>query len=275
MDHDAGLLRIGAFSTLSRISVRMLRYYQEHGVLVPAAVDPCSGYRWYRAEQLTDAHLAVLLRDAGFTVEAIARLLTSTGDPAGVEAAVTAQRAELARRGEDLRAQQSALDRVSTALGGRTTMHDVTLTTFPATTVAALRRILPGYADEGLLWQEMTPLLGASGAVPAPEALAGATFHDPDHRESDVDVEVWLQVTGPFEAVAPLTCRTEPQREAAVARLTGDYTGIPAVMASLGAFVAAHRLETGPMFNVYRVGPGQSPDPADWVTDVCLPVVRS
>ena len=61
---------------------------------------------------------------------------------------------------------------------------------------------------------------------------------------------------------------------AMVATLRGDYTGVGDVMASLGAFVAERGLETGPMFNVYRVGPQQSPDPADWVTDVCLPVVR-
>ncbi|WP_163275446.1 MerR family transcriptional regulator [Cellulomonas iranensis] len=273
MDHDGRLLRIGAFSTLSRISVRMLRYYQEHGVLEPAAVDPFTGHRWYRAEQIADAHLAVLLRDAGFGVEAIADLLASTGDPAGVEAAVAAQRAELARRADDLRSQLSALDRVSTALGGRT-MHDVTLTTFPPAVLAGLRRVLPGYSDEGLLWQELMPLLGRAGAVPAPDATAGATFHDPDHRESDVDVEVWIEVAAPFEPVAPLTCRTEPAREAAVATLRGDYAGVGDVMASLGAFVAERGLETGPMFNVYRVGPQQSPDPADWVTDVCLPVVR-
>lgn len=50
MDHGERMLRIGTFSTLSRISVRMLRYYQEHDVLVPARTDPFSGYRYYRAE---------------------------------------------------------------------------------------------------------------------------------------------------------------------------------------------------------------------------------
>ena len=48
MDHGERMLRIGTFSTLSRISVRMLRYYQEHDVLVPARTDPFSGYRYYR-----------------------------------------------------------------------------------------------------------------------------------------------------------------------------------------------------------------------------------
>ena len=39
------LLTIGEFSRLSRLSVRMLRYYDEHGVLRPTHVDDRSGYR--------------------------------------------------------------------------------------------------------------------------------------------------------------------------------------------------------------------------------------
>jgi hypothetical protein len=40
-------LTIGEFSALTRISVRMLRYYDTHGVLCPAYVDDETGYRWY------------------------------------------------------------------------------------------------------------------------------------------------------------------------------------------------------------------------------------
>ncbi len=36
---DTDRLRIGAFSTLARLSVRMLRYYDAHGVLSPASID--------------------------------------------------------------------------------------------------------------------------------------------------------------------------------------------------------------------------------------------
>jgi hypothetical protein len=39
MDSE-GLLQIGVFSRLARTSVRMLRHYDEHGLLHPAWVDP-------------------------------------------------------------------------------------------------------------------------------------------------------------------------------------------------------------------------------------------
>ena len=46
------MLKIGLFSKLSRVSIRMLRYYDEIGLLRPAFIDPDSDYRYYREDQL-------------------------------------------------------------------------------------------------------------------------------------------------------------------------------------------------------------------------------
>jgi len=39
------MLKIGDFSKLSRISIRMLRHYDEIGLLVPKSTDSFTGYR--------------------------------------------------------------------------------------------------------------------------------------------------------------------------------------------------------------------------------------
>ena len=39
------MLKIGEFSKLSRVSIRMLRRYNEVGLLLPAEIDPIAGYR--------------------------------------------------------------------------------------------------------------------------------------------------------------------------------------------------------------------------------------
>lgn len=272
MDHGDRLLRIGTFSTLSRISVRMLRYYQARGVLAPARTDPFSGYRYYRADQLVDAHLVVQLRDAGFPVASIARLVAPT-DPARAEAAIAAQRAELLRRQDALRGQLLALDRVSTTLRGHLIMTDVTVTTLPQMTVAGLRRIIANYHEEGVLWREIMPLLEKSGARLPDGGIGGATYYDADYREADVDVEVWLQVAAPFDAAPPLECRTLPAQRIVTATVRGDYSQMPTATTAIGAYIADHGLRTGPMFNIYRVSPAQSDDPGSWVTDVCFPIL--
>src|SRR5580765_274925 len=57
-----GLLPIGMFSRASSISIKALRAYHEAGILMPARVDPSSGYRIYTVDQLADAAIVARLR---------------------------------------------------------------------------------------------------------------------------------------------------------------------------------------------------------------------
>lgn len=56
---------IGEMARDSGLGVSTLRFYDRAGVLVPAWVDPVSGYRWYEPEQLEEARLLARLRRAG------------------------------------------------------------------------------------------------------------------------------------------------------------------------------------------------------------------
>lgn len=69
------MLKIGDFSKLSRVSIRMLRHYDEIGLLKPVWIDPESGYRYYSAEQLPVAGRINALKDMGFGLAAIGEIL--------------------------------------------------------------------------------------------------------------------------------------------------------------------------------------------------------
>jgi DNA-binding transcriptional MerR regulator len=58
-------------------SVSALRFYDRAGVLVPAWVDPVSGYRWYEPEQLEEARLLARLRRAGMPLTDIRLVLAA------------------------------------------------------------------------------------------------------------------------------------------------------------------------------------------------------
>jgi PPM family protein phosphatase len=69
------LLAIGEFSARSGLSAKVLRSYVAAGLLVPAAVDPWTGYRYYAPGQLPEAALILLLRRAGVPLSEIAAFL--------------------------------------------------------------------------------------------------------------------------------------------------------------------------------------------------------
>jgi DNA-binding transcriptional MerR regulator len=69
------LLSIGEFASASRLSQKALRLYGEKGLLAPAWVDPDSGYRYYRLDQLRDATMIALLRRTGMPLAEIRAFL--------------------------------------------------------------------------------------------------------------------------------------------------------------------------------------------------------
>ena len=69
------MFSIGEFARHGRISVRMLRHYDAIGVLVPAMVDPVSGYRFYQAGQLSRLNRIIALRDLGFSLRQVQPIL--------------------------------------------------------------------------------------------------------------------------------------------------------------------------------------------------------
>lgn len=66
---------IGEMARDGGLSVSALRFYDRAGVLVPAWVDPVSGYRWYGPEQLEEARLLARLRRAGMPLADIRLVL--------------------------------------------------------------------------------------------------------------------------------------------------------------------------------------------------------
>lgn len=69
------MFRIGEFSKLMQVSVRMLRYYDEAGLLKPAQVDKWTGHRTYSVDQIPILNKIFYLRDSGFNVSEIADAL--------------------------------------------------------------------------------------------------------------------------------------------------------------------------------------------------------
>jgi DNA-binding transcriptional MerR regulator len=80
MDGPDDLLVIGRFARLAGLTVGALRHYDEVDLLRPAKVDPETGYRSYRRDQLDAARMIVRLRDLEVPLETI-RAYLAADDP--------------------------------------------------------------------------------------------------------------------------------------------------------------------------------------------------
>ena len=89
------MFRIGDFSKFSRVSIKMLRHYDEIGLLKPVHVDPFTSYRYYSVDQLPRLNRIIALKDLGFTLEQITRLLDEGLSAEQIKGMLKLKRAEI------------------------------------------------------------------------------------------------------------------------------------------------------------------------------------
>ena len=271
------MLKIGEFSKLSRISIRLLRQYDEAGLLAPVRTDSFTGYRYYSEAQLPIANRIRSLKEMGFTHTAISEVLRCYDDPAALERCLVLQRAEARTAAEEaarrLRLLDTAIERLRKDEAQM--KYDVTVKTIPARTVASVRQIIPGYDREGDLWSIYCQETARMNIQDGDPVQYTAVYHDGEYRESDVDVEIQKSVTGRYPDTERVKFKTVPAVEVASATFRGSYDQIAAANEAVAAWVADNGYEfAGLFFNIYHVSPHETRNPDEFVTEVCYPVKR-
>src|SRR5215510_4368186 len=87
MDQPKNLLSIGAFASMTRLSIKALRLYDQLGLLQPQHVDSQNGYRYYGVDQLSSARMIRNMREMDMPLATIRQVLAAlTSLPAQAEA---------------------------------------------------------------------------------------------------------------------------------------------------------------------------------------------
>lgn len=235
MEH---LIPIGEFAAASRLSQKALRLYGENGVLPPAWVDPNSGYRYYRLDQLQTATLIALLRRCAMPLAEIRSFLR---DPTleRLEAYERAVADEFADRRRVLRYIKRILKEEP--------MYDVlTKQVDEQPYVSRTKRVLVPDLEPFIV--DSFRELGRDGAREPGFVL----YHGPVNNDEDGPVEVCVPI--------PDGDKRLPAGEIAFTEISGEQCQFPQI---LGAYEAVYRWAkengreaSGPAREIYLRGPG-------------------
>ena len=127
-------LTIGEFARLCRLTIVALRHYDKVGVLTPAEIDPTTGYRYYRAEQVDAALRIGLLRSLDVSLADLRRLVSGS---ATLDEVLTRQRTQLTVQIEERQRMIELLDAVAGGADRQT--YAIERAVEPASRVVALR----------------------------------------------------------------------------------------------------------------------------------------
>lgn len=262
------LMPIGTFARAARLSIKSLRRYDESGLLRPAFVDPQSGYRYYRLEQLPRAETIRFLRIVDMPLREIAEALDGE-DP---ESLLMTHLDSLERRRDDL-------DRLTAQLRQRidrkeySMSTEVTIKSTPSILAIAHRTetSYPGIFDDiPAGFEVVMGFLAEAGVVPI-----GAPF-TVYHRVTDADTRGDIAMCVPVAAGAETNDQTEvveiPAGVAASLLHRGGYEDLSDSYGAVASWIheRGHRI-LGPHREVYLNSPVDTIE-SELLTEILFPI---
>ncbi len=254
------MLKIGDFSRLSRVSVRMLRYYDQLGLLTPSQTDRLTGYRYYGADQLARLHRILALQDLGFSLEQIGSLLDENLSPDELRGMLKLKRLEIK---QGIQAEQGRLARLQARLrqlerGEEKSPYDIIVRNVGPQLAATLREIAADDERIQTLFHEVEAFVGRHERARADKPPL-AIYHDAEYRERDIDTEVVVPLRFAIPGSANIHVRELPGLECAACVVhAGSYAMLyQAYNALLGWLETSGYSMAGPIREVYlRYGTG-------------------
>jgi DNA-binding transcriptional MerR regulator len=267
------VFRIGEFSRLTLVPVTALRYYADLGLLVPAHVDPESGYRFFTADQLPLVNRLLALKDLGLSLDEIKAVLADQIGADELRGMLRLKRAEI---GRDVAEQQARLDRVETRLRliekeGVMPDQEIVVKQVESVHGVGCRDRLPISEIGGFVGDVMGGVM-MNGLMPAGPPLS--IYHDPEFDPESVDVTFMVPTSaeprGSTPAGRELVAVGIPAAEMAVVVHAGPYETIHEAYQTLAAWFAREgKMGNGPAYEIYMTGPD---DPGDPVTEIRMAI---
>lgn len=270
------MFKIGEFSKLTQVSIRMLRYYDDNGLLKPAQIDKFTGYRSYAVDQIPVLHRIIFLRDSGFQVSEIKAALKNW-DRDFIAAELRIKQKEIQASIQEELERVAKIDAAINDLKKeQMAIHcNISLKKIPSYPALTLRKIIPNYFAEGDLWLELGTRMEQADIRLPQNTLNFAIYHDIDYREADVDVEVCAVIPEPSAyRNSELFRETEEVETMACFMVYGPFENIGPAFESFARWLTDNdRYKMiGLNRQIVHRGPWNEKDPAEYLTEIQIPV---
>jgi DNA-binding transcriptional MerR regulator len=271
------MFTVGEFATLARVSKRLLRYYDEIGLLKPAHIDITTGYRYYHAEQMAHLNRILVLKELGLSLDQISRMLNDEISTDEMQGMLLLKKAEIE---QTLRAELQRIRKIEARLDAiRSTETDkpldVVVKGVPVQSALSVRSMFESFDEAVMIQHQIRTMLPERNGY----GLCFVICHDDEVIERNMTLELGCLVE--VDNHAPVTLRhdlklTSRQMEAVPTMATTIVTGalevIHAMYGELGQWVQnnGYRLAGNPREIVLK--PAQSMNGRDLVSEIQFPV---
>lgn len=262
------MLKIGEFSKLSLTTVKALRFYEKEGLLIPAAIDDWSGYRFYETAQLETAARIKSYRQLGLSIEEIRSIFS--GEDANQ---ILSDKAESLRQLQ--KETELQLSIIKFILEGKKMKYQVTKKEIPEMIVYTAETVLEKYSGS----MQWIPSIGQEclrlnpGLKCAEPPYEFCEYPDGEHKESNIRIRHSEAVTAFGRDGGFIHFRTLPAATVLSLYHKGAYDNIGEAYAFIMEYAEKNGYEVaGLARESYIDGIWNKENVDDWLTEVQLPI---
>ncbi|WMJ79515.1 MerR family transcriptional regulator [Clostridium sp. MB40-C1] len=271
------MFKIGEFAKLNKISVKTLRYYDELRILRPAKIDDETGYRYYSAKQLPRLNKIIALKDLGFSLNEISRMLESDLSINIVLSMLYKKKEEIMN---NIGLEKAKLLKVKRLINNikedddLMLKYDVVLKKLERKKVVSIRDIIGDYSKQHNLWRELMEYLERNNAKIVDSCMS--IYYDPGHKESDVDIEVMSCIGNDVKETDRVKVKELPQIQSAACVIhKGPYEEVSIAYSALLKWIEENGYKTiGPNRELYLEGEHSTNNPQEYITEIQIPVEK-
>lgn len=268
------MLSIGEFSRATGLTLKAIRFYDEKGLLPPAAVDPSTGYRSYDAASIDRARVIVALRGLDFTVEDCCEILRTCQRDEELVGFLERHKRNIAARRARCREIERALEEIirsekEAAMAEKELTFEVRQIEIPPFQVAGIRA-QGRYQETG---RRIGQVARAAGRKIRGKPLN--VYYDAESKE-EADYETAFPV-GDMTAKGPVSVHTLPGGLCVSLVHQGSYETIGRSYEKVFSYLRDHGLRPlTPSYEIYVKGPGMifRGNPRKYLTEIQVRVER-
>lgn len=265
------LYKIGIFAQMNKITIKALRHYDDIGLLKPAYIDENNGYRYYTSQQLPQLHQILALKEIGFSLEEIKKVLEGTSE----EKLLLQKKAELMNEMADIGKKIASIESYL-ARDTLNSKYHVIMKPLPEVIIASVYVHMKSYADLFQYMPEMGLKMEEAGCECATPEYCFTIYYDEEYRESDVHAQICEAVTELKADHGDLKFTVLPKVELAACVLhKGPYERLPEAYSALVQFIEESGYEIiGYQRESYIDGVWNKETPEEWLTEIQFPVKK-
>lgn len=273
------MFKIGEFSKLTQVSVRMLRYYDEVDLLKPVKVDKFTNYRLYSVEQIQTLQKILLLRDMDFPVKKIKDILNKENEKIFIK--------ELNNKKKNLYEKiyclKEKINKIDTAVKdinqNNFDVHsNIIIKNIPSYNMLILRKKIKTYFHESELWEELNKYINENDIEIEKDPKCITFFYDEEHKEENIDIAVGVCVNksnqddGNFKYI-----QTEEAENMASIMVYGDFSNIGKYYYDFAKWLENHNYYKiiNPTRQICHIGPFNSTNPEEYLTELQIPLIKT